>query len=185
MHPLGAVGRPHLNLGKNRVSIAEDLFLSDDLHPIDVVESLAADREWDFDRVTDDQIAMQVAGQWRSYSLTLAWHAPDETLRLICTYEMDPPRESDAGLYALINLVNDECWAGSFTWWSDQRLMVWRYGLVLGSGHGASFDQVDRMIRAAIGAAERFYPAFQLVSWTGQTPQEAMKVAMTEAWGRA
>ncbi|MFN3292886.1 MAG: YbjN domain-containing protein [Gemmobacter sp.] len=159
--------------------------LADDAHPIDVVETLAAYHAWDFDRVTDDQIAMAVEGQWRTYSLTLAWSGRDETLRLICTFEMEPPNEREAGLYALLNRINDECWAGSFTWWAEQRLMVWRYGLVLAGGQGASMEQVDRMIQTALAAAERFYPAFQLVSWGGQSPEDAMRVAMTEAWGRA
>ena len=44
-----------------------------------------------FDRLADDQIAMVVEGQWRSYSLTLAWSARDEVLRLVCTFDMDPP----------------------------------------------------------------------------------------------
>lgn len=167
------------------MSVAEDMMLADDIHPIDVVETLAAHHAWDFDRVTDDQIAMAVQGQWRTYSLTLAWSERDETLRLICTFEMEPPEDREAGLYALLNRINDECWAGAFTWWAEQRLMVWRYGLVLAGGQGASVDQVDRMIQTALTAAERFYPAFQLVSWGGQTPDDAMRVAMTEAWGRA
>jgi hypothetical protein len=35
------------------------------------------------------------------------------------------------------------------------------------------------------GSAERFYPAFQLAAWGDQTPAEAMKVAIAEAYGRA
>ena len=34
-------------------------------------------------------------------------------------------------------------------------------------------------------ASERFYPAFQLVSWADKSPAEAMKVAIAEAYGRA
>ena len=165
--------------------IAEDMLMSDDLHPIDVVESIAAHHAWEFDRLTEDQITMEVTGQWRSYSLTLAWHERDETLRLICTFEMGPPTDRDAELLALVNRINDECWAGAFTWWAEQRIMCWRYGLVLGQGQGASLDQVERMIRAAVTTAERFYPAFQLVSWGGQPAGDAMKIAMAEAWGRA
>ena len=58
------------------MSLSEDS-LSDDLHPIDIVETIAEDRAWEFDRVTDDQIAMAVEGQWRTYSLTLAWSPQD------------------------------------------------------------------------------------------------------------
>ena len=50
-------------------------FLEDDIHPIDIVENIAEFHEWDFDRIADDQIAMAVEGQWRTYSITLAWSA--------------------------------------------------------------------------------------------------------------
>ncbi|MDE3123705.1 MAG: YbjN domain-containing protein [Paracoccaceae bacterium] len=167
------------------MSIAEDFLTSDDLHPIDIVETLAEHHDWDFDRITDDQIAMAVEGQWRTYSITLAWSAPDETLRLICTFELEPPDHRMAELYETLNRVNDLCWAGAYTYWADQKLMVWRYGLVLAGGQGAGPEQIDRLISTAVVSAERFYPAFQLVSWADRTPAEAMQVAIAEAYGRA
>ena len=33
-------------------------YLNDDIHPIDIVETLAEHHDWDFDRVAEDQIAM-------------------------------------------------------------------------------------------------------------------------------
>ena len=167
------------------MSLSEDYFNSDDLHPIDIVETLAEHHEWEFDRVTDDQIAMSVEGQWRTYSLTLAWSRQDETLRLICTFEMEPPTERMGQLYEVLNRANDMVWTGAFTYWDEQKLMVWRYGLPLSGGQTANPDQIDRLIASAVMAAERFYPAFQLVAWAGQSPVEAMKVAIAEAYGRA
>jgi hypothetical protein len=69
----------------------------DDLHPIDIVETLAEHHAWEFDRVTDDQIAMAVEGQWRTYSADPRLVAQDETLRLICTFEMEPPETRSHG----------------------------------------------------------------------------------------
>ena len=159
--------------------------LADELHPIDLVESIATHHAWDFDRIADDQIAMAVEGQWRTYSITLAWAHHDETLRLICTFEMEPPEGRMGELYECLNRANDLCWAGAFTYWGEQRLMVFRYGLVLAGGQIAGTEQVDCLINAAVMACERFYPAFQLVAWADRTPVEAMKVALTEAYGRA
>jgi hypothetical protein len=166
------------------MSLIESSF-SEDLHPIDLVEHLAETHDWEFDRVDDDQISMAVEGQWRTYSITLAWSDFDETLRLICTFEMEPPAERLPQIYEVLNHANDECWAGAFTYWPEQQLMVYRYGLVLNGGQIAGADQVDRMIGAAVSAAERFYPAFQLVAWADRTPKSAMDVAMREAYGRA
>ncbi len=159
--------------------------LEDDIHPIDIVEHLATSHDWDFDRIGDDQIAMAVEGQWRTYSITLAWSGYDETLRLVCSFEMEPPEERVGGLYELLNAMNDSCWAGAFTWWAEQRLMVYRYGLVLSGGQMACPEQIDRMITAAVMACEKYYPAIQLNVWGGKTPTQAMQVAIAEAYGRA
>jgi hypothetical protein len=160
-------------------------YLEDDIHPIDIVEHLAETHEWDFDRVADDQIAMAVEGQWRTYSITLAWSAYDETLRLICTFEMEPPAERLGDLYEGLNAVNDQCWAGAFTFWAEQKLMVYRYGLVLAGGQVAAPEQIDTLISAAVLSAERYYPAFQLMVYSDQTPRQALQVAIAEAYGRA
>ncbi|HBS50142.1 MAG TPA: diacylglyceryl transferase [Rhodobacteraceae bacterium] len=160
-------------------------YLEEDIHPIDIVEHLAAHHDWEFDRIGDDQIAMAVEGQWRTYSITLAWSGYDETLRLVSTFEMEPPEERLSGLYELVNAMNDQCWAGAFTYWGAQKLMVYRYGLVLSGGQVACPEQIDTMIRAAVLSSERYYPAIQLMVWGDRSPHEAMQVAIAEAYGRA
>ncbi len=157
----------------------------DALHPIDLVESIATQHAWEFDRLGDNQIAMAVEGQWRTYAVTLAWSECDETLRLICTYDAEPPTARMPQFYEMLNAVNDQCWAGAFTWWPEQKLVVYRYGLVLAGEQSVGPDQVDTMIGTAVAACEKYYPAFQLVTWGEQTPAEALQVAMTEAYGRA
>ena len=166
------------------MSLSEQ-FLTEDLHPIDIVEHLAEHHAWDFDRVAEDQIAMAVEGQWRTYSITLAWTPQDESLRLICTFDMDPPKDRLSALYETLNTTNDMCWAGAFAYWKAQKLMVWRYGLVLAGDQVASAEQINTMINAAVLSAERFYPAFQLVVWGNEAPEDAMRIAIAEAYGRA
>jgi hypothetical protein len=156
-----------------------------DIHPIDIVETLAEHHAWDFDRVGEDQIAMAVEGQWRTYSLTLAWSGRDEMLRLIVSFEHEPPQERHAALYELLNHVNDLCWAGGFTYWAEQSMVVYRYGLLLSGGQVAGSEQINAAIEMAVAAAERFYPALQLVGWGDTAPRDALQVAIAEAYGRA
>ena len=158
---------------------------TDEMHPIDVVETLAQHYDWAFDRVAEDQITMAIEGAWRTYSITLAWSAYDETLRMICTFEMEPPKATLPQLYEALNAINDRCWAGAYTYWEDQQLMVYRYGLVLAGGQVAGPDQIDTMISAAVTSAERYYPALQLVVWGDRSVKDALEVAIAEAYGRA
>ena len=159
--------------------------IEDDIHPIDIVEHLAVSNEWDFDRIEEDQIAMAVVGLWRTYAITLAWSGYDESLRLICTFEMEPPEDRRADLLDLLNEINDQCWSGAFTFWAEQNLMVYRYSLVLSGERSASAAQIDTMIEAAVCSAERYYPAIQMLVWGGRSPREALQIAIAEAYGRA
>jgi hypothetical protein len=167
------------------MSVSEAYLDAEDLHPIDIVETLAEHHAWDFDRIADDQIAMAVEAQWRTYSITLAWSDYDETLRLICTFEMEPPEAKHPQLYEALNKVNDACWTGAFTFWKEQQVMVYRDGLILTGGQVAGPEQIDKLINTAVMSAERYYPAFQLVVWGDRTPEDAMQVAIAEAYGRA
>ena len=162
-----------------------ETYLEDDIHPIDIVQNIATHQDWEFQRIADDQIAMAVVGQWRTYSITLAWSDYDETLRLICTFEMGPPVDSLPALYETLNEVNDQCWAGGFTYWQEQALMVYRYGLILSGEQTASPEQIDTMISASVLSAEKYYPAFQLVVYGNRSPKDALQVAIAEAYGRA
>ncbi|MCH2250284.1 YbjN domain-containing protein [Cognatishimia activa] len=160
-------------------------YLEEDIHPIDIVEHIAEHHEWTFDRIADDQIAMAIEGQWKTYSITLAWSGYEEMLKMVCSFEMEPPSDRMPQLFEVLNAVNDQCWAGGFTYWTEQNMMIYRYGLVLAGGQVASPDQIDTMINAAIMSAERFYPAIQLATWGGRSVEDAMQVAIAQAYGRA
>lgn len=176
----------HHNMGALRhMSATEHEFQSVEIHPIDIVESLAASSDWEFDRIGEDQIAMAIEGAWRIYSVNLAWSERDDMLRLVCSFELTPPEERMSEMLELINLTNDQVWCGSFTLWPDHKMMAFRYGLTLAGGATATPEQVEAMVLTAIGYSERFYPAFQLVGWSNHSPSEALNVAIDEAYGTA
>ena len=167
------------------MTAVEQDFLSAEIHPIDIVESLAEQSDWEFERAGEDQIAMAIAGQWRIYSLNLNWSGYDDMLRMVCTFELTPPEERMDEMMTLINLANDRVWCGGFTLWPEHKTMAFRYGLTLAGGATATVEQIEAMVLTAVGYAEKFYPAFQLVGWSNQTPEQALSVAIDEAYGTA
>ena len=157
----------------------------DDLHPIDLVQSLAQSRAWVFERMHDDQIAVVVEGLWQQYAVSLVWSDQAETLRLVCSFEFSPPEARLPALYEMLNLANDSCWTGAFTYWQEQKTLAFVYGLNLSGGAIASTAQVDDMLRVSVASCEKLYPAFQLVSWGDDSPESALKVAINDGYGRA
>ena len=55
----------------------------------------------------------------------------------------------------------------------------------MAGGATAPPEQIEAMILSAVGLTERFYPAFQLIGWSNQTPEEALTVAIEDAYGTA
>ena len=167
------------------MTVIEHDHLQADIHPIDMVETLAQQAEWDFDRVGRNQIAMAIEGAWRTYSLTLAWSDSDDLLRLVCTFELTPPEDRVPAFHDLLNRINDRIWCGSFSHWAKENLLAFRYGLSLAGDAEATPEQIECMILNAVALSERFYPAFQLVGWGGETPAKAVEIAIDRPYGTA
>ncbi|MEL6336831.1 MAG: YbjN domain-containing protein [Pseudomonadota bacterium] len=160
-------------------------FENTDIHPIDMVETLAEQACWDFDRMGENQIAMSIEGAWRHYSLSLAWSERDDLLRLISSFEIDVPEERRAELTRLVGQINDRLWHGVFTYWPDQGLLAFRYGLTLAGQAGASPEQIESMVLSAVALSERFYPAFQTCAFTNDTAEDALDLVIEDAYGTA
>ncbi len=156
-----------------------------EIHPIDLCESLAHQQKWKFDRITDDQISLSIEGRWRNYAITIAWSTSEEMLQLICTFEMETPSERLPQIYEILNHANDQQWAGAFTYWEDQRLIVYRYGLFMSADNIIDLKQTTRLIETAITASENYFPAFQLVAWAEEEPENALKATIKKTYGRA
>lgn len=165
-------------------AIEHDLSAAD-IHPIDMVETLCEQASWEFDRVGENQIAMAIEAAWKTYSLTLAWSGHDDLLRLICTFEINPPEERLDAFFELLNRVNERIWGGAFTYWEEQGLLAFRGTLTLAGGAHATPEQIEAMVSVAVAASERFYPAFQLVCWGNESAEAAMGVAIGQAYGTA
>lgn len=167
------------------MSAADRLFENTDLHPIDIVETLAEEAKWDFDRVGEDQIAMSVEGAWRHYALSLTWSERDDMLRLIATFDIDVDDERQEEMSRLLAQVNDRLWHGVFSLWADQKVIAFRYGLTLAGGATATPEQVEHIVLSALALAERFYPAVQSCAFAGYRAEEALELVIEDAYGTA
>jgi hypothetical protein len=154
-------------------------------NPVDVVEHLAAIKEWAFDRAADDEIAISVKGRWTDYHLSFTWMDEIESLHLACAFDLRVPERRRIEVLQLISHVNEQLWLGHFDVWSRDGVIMFRHALILAGGVEASGRQCEVLLEAALEACERYYQAFQFVVWTGKSAREAMDAAMFETAGEA
>jgi hypothetical protein len=155
------------------------------INPLAVVEDIAADNNWSFERSGDDEVTIVSKGSWTDYQLSFTWMTEIEALHLACAFDMKVPGARRAEVQRLIAAINEQLWVGHFDIWLHTGMIMYRQALVLPGGLCASTAQCESMLAGAIQACERYYPAFQYVVWAGKTAQEAMSAAMFDTEGEA
>jgi hypothetical protein len=154
-------------------------------NPVDVVEHLAALKEWAFDRACADEIAISMTGRWTDYHLSFTWMDEIEALHLACAFDLRVPERRRAEVLALVALINEQLWVGHFDLWSKDGVIMFRHALILAGGLDASGRQCEVLMDAALDTCERYYQAFQFVVWAGKSAREAIDAAMFDTAGEA
>ena len=164
---------------------SNSIIFLDETHPIDALEILANSEKWEFLRDQDNEISLIIKGSWREYSLTLTWNSRTGFLRMVCAFEMAPPKKKLSKLYETINLVNTDNLEGTFIYSTRENLMIYRNNVVIGDELFLTSEELKVWIKGAISIAEKFYPTFQITCWGDAMPKEAISVAFGEAAGYA
>lgn len=154
-------------------------------NPLDIVESLALAHDWPFQRQSEDELAVEIGGQWCHYKLWFSWHTELGVLQLSCALDMKVPPKKAPAVWALLAMANEKLWLGHFEIWSEESLPVFRHASLFRDGMMAGGELVEDLIDIAMTECERFYPAFQFVIWGGKKPQEAIMAALLETEGEA
>lgn len=154
-------------------------------NPLDRVERLAESHHWTFDRSTPSEVVMRLDGGWSDLSFSMCWREDLETLQVAAAYDLkvpEPRREEVARLLAMINELQLH---GHFDLWASDGTVIYRNSLLLAGGAEANDAQCEAMIRLALDACGRYFPALQFVIWAGRGAAEALESSLLETMGEA
>lgn len=154
-------------------------------NPLDLVEQIASRNEWMFERSSDSDIAVELAGHWCDYRLFVSWHPDVEAVLFACAFDMRVPEKKAEAIHPLLSIINERLLIGHFDLWAEDGLPVFRHAILLRGAHGVSLEQLEDVLEIAFAESERYYPAFQFVIWGGKQPKEAMAAAILETAGEA
>ena len=164
---------------------ATSIIFLDETHPIDALELIAHEENWEFDRDDDNEIIVSIDGGWKKYTVSASWNESRKLFKTICTFGMMPPRKKLVKLYETINLVNISDIDGSFTYDSVEQLMNYTTNILFSDELIISNVELRNWIKSSTEIAEKFYPTFQKSCWGEVMPQDAMSVAFGKIAGHA
>ena len=154
-------------------------------HPLDVVERLAAIREWIFDRAETDEMSVSVNGRWADYHIAFSWIEDVEAMHVACAFDLKVPDRRRPEVLQLVSSVNEQLWVGHFDLWSSENVVMFRHSLLLTGGAEPTDGQCEMLLKTAVEACERYFQAFQFVIWAGKSAKEALGTALFETQGEA
>jgi len=154
-------------------------------NPIDLIASFAAAHEWSSDRSTDNELVIEVPGQWADYRLFFSWLDDLWAIHFACAFDMNVPDHRRAAINELLARINERMAVGHFDLWADRGLPVFRQSTLLRGAQGLSVEQLEDLVEIALAECERFYPSFQYVIWGGKSPSDAVDAAMIDTVGEA
>ncbi|MBF0095412.1 MAG: YbjN domain-containing protein [Alphaproteobacteria bacterium] len=154
-------------------------------NPLDRVEEIAGSHGWAFDRRGDEEMAVEVPGQWATYSLYVVWSEDVNSLHLSMALGVRVPDRRWSPVCELLALVNERLWLGHFALWSDEGMPMFRHSVLARGGAPLGMELLEELIEVARRESERFYPAFQFVIWGGKSAEDALTAAMLDTVGEA
>ncbi len=166
------------------MSLAEAEF-ERDINPVDMIEHVASNNQWEFERSSDDEICLTVSGVWTDYNVSLSWMEDFEALHLACAFDLKVPENRILETTKLLSLINEQMLIGHFDVWMKEGTVMFRQTLMLNGGAVSTGEQLECLMMSALEACERYYQAFQFVVWAGHDAEKAIEGALFETHGSA
>jgi hypothetical protein len=154
-------------------------------NPVDMIEFVAANNDWSFERSGEDEIAMTVTGVWADYHVSFSWMEEFEALHLACAFDAKVPQSRVNEVIQLLSLINSQVLMGHFDLWRNEDVVIFRQSLLLAGGAEPTGRQVEVLLSSALDACEAYYQAFQFVVWSGMDAQSALDAVLFETVGEA
>ncbi|MBB5519995.1 YbjN domain-containing protein [Amphiplicatus metriothermophilus] len=156
--------------------------LADPLEALEIAaDALGAEAE----RADRSELHLAVSGVWRDVGLWFTWRDEVSTLQMGAPLELRAPANRLLEASRLVTMVNERLWIGHFDLWSEDNNIVFRNAIVLPPSGALDAAQAQCLVRGAMEAIDRFYPAFNYFVWGGKSPDDALEASLFDTAGNA
>jgi hypothetical protein len=168
---LGVRLSKHIIKGTNMSRTRDIIDIEQQLHhPLDQVEHLLDAHNWVFERMTTDEIAVQVQGQYCTYNIFFIWQAEFNALQFCCQYDLDIPQIRISEAAAALMHLNENAWIGHYDLPSITMKPTFRHTCLLrGIEDMSDAAFLEDMIETSLLQCEKNYAAFYVLSQEDKT----------------
>lgn len=155
-------------------------------NPLDSVEEVLSAHNWVFNRMTNDELVVNVTGKSCEYRLFFIWQEDMNAMQLCCQYDLAvAPASMDIAARALMKM-NENLWMGHFDIPHDTKIPSFRYTCMMRGLNGGGYaDLIEDLVDISMSQCERNYAAFHLLAAPGAANDENMTLALMDTAGES
>lgn len=154
-------------------------------NPIDVVENILSSRSYEMERRSANEVVVEVQGRWNDMLLFFSWEENMHCLHVSCLLNIEDKQKDHNKIFELLALINDDLWIGHFSYWTEQKMPVFRHAMFYNRENKDFYAQITNIMDIAVKECERMYPIFNVVMTKGLDPKQALYPLLMSTAGQA
>lgn len=152
-----------------------NLALEEDMYnPIDTIENIFARDNVSFDRRKENELVAEVLGKWDNMLIFFAYEEHLHCLHISCLLNIETSTVDRSKMFELLALLNENLWLGHFSYWSEQKMPIFKHSLILQDNEELFTSKISKIIELSIMECERVYPIFNAVMRQNISPAQAL-----------
>lgn len=158
----------------------------DIVNPLDNVEDVLRSHNWDYNRASEDELIVTVAGKACSYRLFFIWQEDLNLLQFCCQYDLTVMEENVEAARNIMMDINETLILGHFDLPRDTATPSLRHtSLLRGMSNDNGFEKLEDLIDISLTLCERHYSAFSLLTAHTMADKKVLNLALMETVGES
>ena len=147
-------------------------------NPIDSIEYILEHDNIVCERRKETELVAEVHGKWDNMLIFFAFEEHMRCLHLSCLLNIGTAAVDRSKMFELLALLNENLWLGHFSYWSEQKMPIFKHSLILQDDEELFVHKIGQIIELAIMECERVYPIFNAVMKQNVEPSEALHAGL-------
>lgn len=143
-------------------------------NPIDTIEYILTRDKVSCDRRKDNELVAEVQGKWDNMLVFFAFEEHMRCLHISCLLNIEATAVDRSKMFELLALLNENLWLGHFSYWSEQKMPIFKHSVILQDDEELFCDKISKIIELSIMECERVHPIFNAVMRQNISPSQAL-----------
>lgn len=156
-------------------------------NPLDSIEEILSANDWTFDRMSEDELTVQISGKMGTYTMLFVWQEDYSAMQFTCEFDITLHPDALDSAATAMTAINSTLWLGHFDIRAGGNIPCYRHtSLLRGMVYASGADHLEDLVDIALSECERYYPAFELLSRKSTSQdQGALALAMMDIAGES